>query len=268
VASFLLYLADPFLYESNMEPGLKWTARAAFTLVELLVTVTVIGILAALLLPALGRAKDKAVRTHCLSNLRQFNLGILIYGGDNHDRLPTLHGGLWPWDLPYSVADILLQNSVTRAVLYDPGFPEMNTDGLWNYAPFSNVLSGPYRVIGYAMTFPGTAGLSRTNWNPSLVPQSTQVNGVDIPAQSPSTRVLTAGAVISAPGQNNPDLRATYQYTGIYGGYRLLPHRCAHLIGKFPAGDNLGMCDGHVEWRQFTAMNPRTSDWRTPTFWW
>jgi len=210
-----------------MQLGLKWTARAAFTLVELLVTVAVIGILASLLLPTLGRAKDKAVRTHCLNNIRQFNLGMRIYGDDNQDRLPTLSGGLWAWDLPYSVADILLQNSVTRPVLYDPGFPEMNTDGLWNYAPFSNVLSGPYRVIGYAMTFPGTASLSPTNWNPTLIPQSTQVNGVVIPAQSPSERVLTAGRLfprLDKTTQNAARATNTPAFTAVIGFCPIVAH--------------------------------------------
>jgi hypothetical protein len=95
-----------------------------------------------------------------------------------------------------------------------------------------------------------------------------QVGNVTIPPQSPSERVLTAGTVISAPGQDDPDRRSTYRYTDIQGGYKPLKHRSSHLDGKIPAGDNLGMSDGHVEWRQFGPMVPRTSDLDMPTFWW
>ncbi len=59
----------------------------AFSLVELLVVVSVIGILAGLLLPALGRAKAKAESTSCLNNVRQLNLGWLLYADQSNDHL-------------------------------------------------------------------------------------------------------------------------------------------------------------------------------------
>jgi prepilin-type N-terminal cleavage/methylation domain-containing protein len=60
----------------------------AFTLVELLVVITIIAILAALLFPALGSAKNKAKRTVCANNLRQINLGLRMYSDEHSDAAP------------------------------------------------------------------------------------------------------------------------------------------------------------------------------------
>lgn len=71
---------------------------SAFTLIELLVVVAIIAILAALLLPALGRAKEAGKRAVCGSNLRQLGLIMLAYAGDWNDAILPSD----PWDPTFS----------------------------------------------------------------------------------------------------------------------------------------------------------------------
>jgi prepilin-type N-terminal cleavage/methylation domain-containing protein/prepilin-type processing-associated H-X9-DG protein len=240
--------------------------RAGFTLVELLVVIAVIGILAGMLLPVLGKSKVRAKRLQCMNNVRQIDLALRMYADVNADKLPHAGAGAWAWDIPWAVGDAMVQSGAGIKSFYcaSTGFTDEDNDNLWNFR------TNNFRVVGYAMTFPGTASVLFTNQNPSLTPQPiTDPNTkVTYPAPSTSDRVALADAVISKPHNVDVVNRWLNSYVNVKGAY-FKAHQTAHLEGTMPAGGNVGMLDGHAEWRKFFLMSPRTdADTDSPIFWW
>ena len=239
--------------------------QRGFTLIELLVVIAIIAILAAMLLPALASAKEKAVRVRCMGNVKQDLIAINIYATDNKEKLPDNSGGNWCWDMPTAVGTAMENSGTKYKVWYcpalSPPFGDDDFQSLWVYTT-------GFRVLGYAATFPNTPTLDRTNWNYTLTRVDPIQSGFGVfRVESRTERVLIADVTMSASGQNNPANAGTYNWTAIQGGYPK-PHTTAHLKGRMPRGGNMGMLDGHAEWRRFEKkMAPRTGG-GSPVFWW
>jgi prepilin-type N-terminal cleavage/methylation domain-containing protein/prepilin-type processing-associated H-X9-DG protein len=225
----------------------KSKARA-FTLIELLVVIAIIAILAAILLPVLSKATEKARITQCKSNEHQLSLATIMYGNDNQDYLPNCQSlGVWVWDMSAYVMSNLLTTASRQDMFYCPNeyyLFNSATPNAWQAFTTTTTPPQPYVVTGYFWLYPDSQA-----WLD--LPYFSVVKKLNTP--KPGTSISGTEVITDATLFLNGITSRTYINIAAAGGS--VTHT-AHLTGNgsVPAGGNIMFLDGHVDWRNFSQM--------------
>ena len=247
-------------------PTGTWKSKTGFTLIELLVVIAIIAILAAMLLPALAKAKGKAHRTACASNMRQWGLAQTMYMDDNNQNFPNarIPKGVPGTPASYS-ADNMLWTDLAAFAAAGSG-----DIGWFNSLP-------PYvaakRLCDYANN--PTAWVKTRNIftcpTSSALPDERDplVNVMFHYAINPSgNRGLTAGygtnfnlMMIKSPAAfvSYTEVRTHSSEMPFYGGDPTKNLGSSHAnVSKFSsrhnAGANLTFADGHIAWFKYNYV--------------
>lgn len=146
----------------------------AFTLIELLTVIAIIGILAAIIIPTVGRVRDAARASKSLSNLKSIGQAVLLHANENKNRLPTLHNGwaqpFWTTQIePYLVrASKQVEYSVNGAqstissIFLDPLVPDGKHGTVSDYGANKEVIIPGDPALGQGMQISRIINPSRT----------------------------------------------------------------------------------------------------------
>lgn len=249
--------------------------RPAFTLIELLIVISIISILAAILFPVFNRARESARRTSCLSNTRQISLGFMQYFQDHDERFPltkSLVDGVEIKDLPWaqgSMQPYLKSTQILRCPNDDS--PEWTPDGDGNVRVTSYSLNG---FLHAAPPTPDPNDPKIGDFRTSHIGSVQSPTEVVLLAESPNFNNWSRNyvhAFLWSPDGNYTDDPA--RDDGICGqnGLKGASHRhCKRPDGKYVPEDlasqrhfdglNVAYLDGHSKWSKWDQLYKVTSD--------
>ncbi len=244
------------MYQATCFPATS-CRKAAFTLIELLVVIAIIAILAAMLLPALAAAKNRAIKIGCLNNLKQMTLLTQIYTDDNQDFFPTAVLSASANDKLYNWWGTAVCGGSTNYYqsFHDPAVNQPLTENgtTWSWAFNFDLVGYGYNSFFLSCT-PNpiqTVTIGSDSFTTSFNFKRGQVRRptdcLVFGDKQPKPDLTASGSLWWAKASmHNPS------YSGDYEGIDTIRHNS----GKFPGSGNIGFADGHAESRNEANINP------------